>query len=100
MDSSHERSRSLIPNNTQYDASLESRIVAHSICAAENGANLAHLHNADDLAALEYYHAQRPTPNFWIGLRKINSGKNMTLIPIKCTRYKGFDQTLNTFSEI
>ena len=74
MDSLHERSRSLAPDNTQYDASLESRSVAKSICAAENGANLAHLHNADDLAALEYYHAQRPTPNFWIGLRKITSG--------------------------
>ena len=74
MDSLHERSRSLLPYNAQYDSNMESRSVAKSICAAENGARLAHLRNADDLAALEYYHAQRPSPNFWIGLRKITSG--------------------------
>ena len=74
MDSLHKRSRSLVPNNAQYDGNLESRGVAKNICEGENGARLAHLHNADDLAALEYYYAQRPSPNFWIGLRKITSG--------------------------
>ena len=78
MDSLHKRSRNLVPNNAQYDANLENRGVAKNICAGENGALLAHLHNADDLAALEYYHAQRPSPNFWIGLRKITSGMTMT----------------------
>ena len=44
-----------------------------STCQAENGASLAHLRNANDLAALAYFYDQFGD-NIWIGLEKITSG--------------------------
>ena len=50
-----------------------SRGAAVSTCQAENGARLAHLRNANDLAALAYFYDQSGA-NIWIGLEKITSG--------------------------
>ena len=50
-----------------------SRGAAVSTCQAENGASLAHLRNANDLAALAYFYDQSGA-NIWIGLEKITSG--------------------------